>query len=63
MGKFLSYTLHNLPLLVREPVELVNQFVDLRIRRCNLSLDQGLLLVGPGIWKVLTCQIMDDNSR
>ncbi len=48
-----SYTLHDLPLLLRESVEFVHQVVDLLIRRRNLPLDHGLLLVGPGLGKPL----------
>jgi len=48
-----SYTLDDLSFLSREHVEFVHQLVDLHIRRCNLPLDHGLLLVGPGLGKPL----------
>ena len=44
---------NDLPLLLREPIKFIHQFVDLLIRRRNLPLDQGLLLVGPGLGKPL----------
>jgi len=53
---------NDLPLLFRECVQIVHQLVDLLIRRRNLPLQKGLLLVGPGLGKSLTDAPASRNS-
>ena len=44
---------YNCNLLIRKPVKFVHPLVDLLIRRCNLPLDNGLLLVSPCLGKAV----------
>lgn len=51
---------NDFPLIHREPIKLIHQFIDLLIRRRNLPLDHCLLLFGPGL---VMCILNSQSSK
>ena len=52
MGR-ISSSLHHRNLLLRQPVQLVHQPVDLPVGGIDLSLDEGRVVAGPGFRQLL----------